>query len=163
VQRPRCAGAGTTTVSSVGGAKCVAGPSRGADRVADPHLAQPQSLPICPRDRTRGPDAAAVEHARSPVTFWSPAQPVADAQRAGEQPHVRDLLAGRAALDLEHRAGQRPSGSPSPPGSSVAIAGQLVARPAPVIAEPKNTGCTAPPGLRGEARRSRRTGRPSST
>ena len=107
---------GSTTVSRLGGAKCsrVARPAaRRSGRRSGPP-ARPRSM----RDLAgAAPPAAArcspaVEDAASAVTLSSPDRARRTAHGAGEHPHVGDLLAGRAALHLEHRAGGRAAGSP---------------------------------------------------
>ena len=70
-------------------------------------------------------------------------QTVSHAQRAREHPDVGDPLARLAPLDLEDGARGGPSASPSAAGSSSAMPPISTSTPAPVIAEPKNTGCTS--------------------
>ena len=116
VQRARSAGgAGSTTVSSVGGAKwCSAAPARGVP-IASPIRTSPSphTLPIRPAATDVAGTVAAVEDAdRGDLALAVAAQrePVAGAHRPGEHPDVRDLLAGRAALDLEDGARDRAVG-----------------------------------------------------
>ena len=80
-----------------------------ADRVADPHVGEPAEHPDPPRHERVAPHRRALlEHVdRGDLALR---EPVAGAQLAREQPHVRDLLAARRALDLEHRAGDRAAG-----------------------------------------------------
>ena len=108
---------------------------------------RPQSLPICPA----ATDAAAPPAPRSntliAVTFRSSsvaeAQPVARPHRAREHPDVRDLLPGRTAFDLEDGARQPAFGVAVGRGQEFAMPAVNASTPAPVIAEPKNTGCTS--------------------
>ena len=143
-------GRGTTTVSSVGGAKWCSGACTcgSADHVADPHVAEAPELP----------DPAGVErrHAARPAA-------VEDADR-GHLPLVADRrsAAGRAPAPCRRTGARRrscspaaprsilktvpetgPSGSPVAAGSSSAMPALSASTPAPVIAEPKNTGCTS--------------------
>ena len=80
--------------------------------------------------------------------------PVAHAQRAREQPHVRDLLARRAALDLEH--GARDAARPASPRGRRQQLGDrrrsaVHARAGDGRAEEHRVH-ERPPGLRGERR-----------
>ena len=69
---------------------------------------RPQSFPISPADdRRRASARAAVEDAdrgHLPLAVLAEPQPVARPHRAREHADVGDLLAGRAALDLEDAA-----------------------------------------------------------
>ena len=71
-------------------------------------------------------------------------QPVADAHGPGEHPDVGDLLpAPRPRSTLKTVPETGPSASPSAAGSSSVMPAVSASTPAPVIAEPKNTGCTS--------------------
>ena len=98
---------------------------RHAERVADLDVAQAPQLADLPGTDLLTPDRrAALEDAdrgdlplrvaavpagrqRGAVFAAGQRQPVPHVQRTGEHPHVRDLLPRRAALHLEHRAGDR--------------------------------------------------------
>jgi hypothetical protein len=83
-----------------------AGHPRLADRVADPHAGQAPHLGDPARGHVRPAIQAPVVEDRDRrdlvVGDLGPGP-----QRPREEPHVGDLLAGRAALHLEHRPGQR--------------------------------------------------------
>ena len=81
-------------------------PGRGrAHRVADPHGVEALQAPDpAGLDRVAPHGGAAVEHVDGRDLALR--EPVAHADRPGAHPHVGELLARRAALDLEHRAGR---------------------------------------------------------
>ena len=119
-----------------------------ADRVADLDIAETPELADLTCGDRRAPDGrAAVEHAdRGDLALVVPAelQPIPHAYRSREHPNIGDLLPGRAAFDLEH-ACPRP-GHPHrlrPAGQQLVMPAISESTPAPVIAEPKNTGCTS--------------------
>jgi hypothetical protein len=91
------------------------GRPRLADHVADLDGAQPPDLGDLPGGDGRAPDGrAAVEHADGgdpPLRASWEGQPVPDADRAREHPHVGDLLTGRSPFDLVHRARHRAVGA----------------------------------------------------
>ena len=88
--------------------------------------------------------------------------PVARADCSRQHPDVRDLLGFRTAFNLEDDPGGRPP-VPADAGSSSAIPTLNRSTPAPVIAEPKKTGCTtAPRACFTSSSRSRSYGRPDS-
>ena len=78
--------------------------------------------------------------------------PIANPDRAGEHPDVRDLLSGRSAFHLEDRAGHRIGAAISVvrprrrrrrrPAAVRLRPSISSSTPAPVMADPKNTGCT---------------------
>src|SRR5581483_3974721 len=87
------------------------GRSRAADRVADPRVAEPPELADLARGHRRAPGGpAAIEYAdRGDFCLLALAEPhaISHADRSRKQTHIRDLLAGRAALDFEHAARNR--------------------------------------------------------
>ena len=99
--------AGTTTVSSVGGAKwrCGVGvrPGPTVSPICTP--ANPADLGYLPGGHGRARHGrSAGQHAQpgdAPVAAWAVGHLLPGAQRPGEHPDVGDLLAGRPALDLE--------------------------------------------------------------
>ena len=102
---------GTTTVSRVGGAKrCAASRRRGCRRRRRSGSRRaPTACRSGRRRPRRGLGGAAVERRDRGDLALEPAaeaQPLPGAHGAGEHAHVGDLLARRAALDLEHRAGR---------------------------------------------------------
>src|SRR4051812_1605398 len=82
--------------------------SRDADRVADLDVAEAPELPdLSCGDRVTPDGRAAVEHTErgnSPHIIAAESQPIAHAYGSREHPHIRDLLPGRPAFDLEHGA-----------------------------------------------------------
>ena len=145
---------GTTTVSSVGGAKQWPAPAAaGTGPSAPPARRRPARRPgraACrSARRPAGPPAGgpAVEHAdRGDLALAHRAEPepFPGPHRPGEHPDVRDLLPGRATLDLEHSAGRRAAGGPPGAGQQVPDAAGQGRDAGPVMADPKNTGCTSP-------------------
>ena len=93
-------------------------------------------------------------------------RPVADPHGAGEHPDVGDLLAGRAALDLEHRAGQRAVGVAGGGRQQLGDAGDQRVDPGAGDGRAEEHRVhQRPPGLRGQRRAQPavRDGRASST
>ena len=125
--------------------------SRGsADRVADPDLAEPPELAdLAGGDRSRRDGRAAVEDAdRRDLRLAVAAESHADRASAAcpeNMPDIGDLLSGRAALDLEHGARDGTVGVAGPWQAAIRRCRRSArSTPAPVMAEPKNTGCTSP-------------------
>ena len=158
--------AGTTTVSSVGGANVVrrVGPVRGADRVADADAAEaPQLADLARGDGVARARTAPPSNTLIAVTFAVPSSRSRDAQRARRTCARRRSSpppAPRSILNTVPRGG--PSASPLGGRQQLARSRPISAStPAPVRAEPEKTGCTrAAPGLRGE--RARAAARPAS-
>ena len=109
-------------------------------------LPRPQTFAICPAENEARGTAAPCSKTLIAVTFSSGPRPTATSsrvpQRPGEEPHVGDLVPGRPALDLEDRARDRALGIAVRCRQELGDAGGQDIEPAPVIADPKNTGCT---------------------
>ena len=157
-----------TTVSRVGGANCRVRRQRTvgsaavwppiAQPVADLDPGQAPEPPDLARRAPRRPAAAppwpktriAVTLAPAPARP-SPAHPLPNSHRAGEHPDVGDLLAGRAALDLEHRAATGPPGPARPRGQQFADArGQRLRARAGDGGAEEHRVHQRPPGLLGQ-------------
>ena len=130
-------------------------------RVADPDVVQAPEL-ADPPGASDGLGAAAPRSKTLIAVTLAAVCPVAApggrrVHRAGEHAHVGDLLAGPAALDLEHGAARPGRRRRLRGGQQFVTPAIRHSMPAPVIAEPKNTGCTsASPVWAASAARSRR-------
>jgi hypothetical protein len=83
--------------------------TRPADRVAHPNVGEaPQLADLAGAHRVAPHPGAVLEDADRRHLVGSIVDSVAGVQRAGDHAHVRDLLAGGPALDLENRAADRP-------------------------------------------------------
>ena len=118
-----------------------AGEARGACRSGRPPPPGARRSPPC----SKTPIAGDLASSSAPTASRSRTRTVPD-----EHPDVRDLLAGRPALDLEHAAGRRrPSRSPSARRQQVGDPGHERVDPGAGDAPSRRTpGGAAPPGVR---------------
>ena len=139
---------GTTTVSSVGGANWCSACARGVPIASPIRISpRPQSFPISPADTDARRVAAPRSKTSIAVTFRSASSPNRSRSRVRTVPENMRTYAifspagPRSTLNTVPETG--PSPSPSAAGSSSAMPAVSASTPAPVIAEPKKTGCTS--------------------
>src|SRR5215211_6855850 len=137
------------------------GRPRFADRVPDPNFPEtPEPADSSRGDRRALDGRATLEYAYSgdlPLLVPVESQKIPHPYRTREHTDVRDLLPAGARSTLKTTPETGPSTSPPAAGSNSVMPEISSSTPAPVIAEPKNTGCTSPfPVCAASSPRSRR-------